>query len=235
MSPRARFEDVLLPHRLTRRAFVRALAFVVALLIALLLAVLAHDVRSWRQTLGADAARYALAPAASERWVAPTLLPAGISQRALAVNADRGWLSALRFFALAHAINTTTETFSLSPAQTSLFQSAEAALGRETQDADPARASQAYVLLAVLLFSQTQTSVPDPATSAAAVIDMQNAVRIDSDNEQAKVDLELLLRQLQADNAGQQGVQGNKQQVPKSGHRTRKRKGSVAPGRGAGY
>jgi hypothetical protein len=120
-----------------------------ALAIAVLLALLAQDVRSWRDTLRGDSVRYAVSHSAQERWTAPTTLPSGVSGRLLGVDPERRWLSALRLFALAEAVDITG---GVTPPSERLFQTTERALSAAAQDQSSVRASQAYTLLGVILF-----------------------------------------------------------------------------------
>jgi hypothetical protein len=216
--------------------FVRSLPFrlgaaAVLVAIAVLAAVLAHDVRSWRDTLRDDAGRYALSPGAQEQWTAATYLPAGLSARLLGVAPDRHWLSALRFFALAKAADLSQ---GITPATQRLLQTAEAALTRTVNDPDPARASQAYTLLSAILFKDSQSSyVPDVAIYAASLAAMQNAVRADPANEQARADLELLLRQFQADTSQATEAQANNQGSRRAGKTVGRGKG-IPPVKAAG-
>jgi len=185
-------------RRLPGRAWIRFAAVGLAAAIAVLLALLAQDVRAWHDTLRSDAARYAASHSADERWTATTTLPANASGRLLAVARDRRTLSALRFFALAHAI--VPNDTGLTPQQQQLLETSEAALSRMTQDPDPRVASQAYNLIGVLLFTDAKASfTPDLAAYAAAIAAFQNAVRTDGRNERAKANLELILRQEETD------------------------------------
>jgi hypothetical protein len=193
------------------RAFLPAVA-VVALALAVLAALLAHDVRSWRNTMRDNTVRYAISPTAQEQWTAPTYLPATVSERLLAVDLDRRWLSALRFFALAENVQLST---GVNPASKRLLQTTENALSLAAQDPNPTLASQAYVLLSVILFKDSKASfIPDVATYAASISAMQNAVRVDGRNGVAEADLELLLRQYVADSKA-----GNLQQANNQGSR----------------
>jgi hypothetical protein len=194
------------------------------LAIALVAALLAQDVRSWRNTLADDAMRYTISPRAQEQWTAPTYLPASLSARVLGVAPDRHWLSALRFFALANAID--PRTVSVLRNET-LLQTAEKSLARAAEDPDPALASRAYAMLGAILFKHAQGGFsPDLATTLASIAAMQNAVRVaDGRNKQAEADLELLLRQFQADLSPSDQQQANNQGS---------RRGGKVVGRGKG-
>lgn len=180
-----------------QRRSVRLTAAVLALSIAVLVALLAHDVRSWRNTLRNGAMTYAISPTAPVQFTAPTYLPAGVSSRLLAVNRDRRSLSALRFFARAHALDLSV---AYRQAGQHLLHTTERALTLAAQDPNGTRAAQAYSLLAVVLLKDARVSFTgDLAPYLIAMSAMQNAVRVDPGNEQAAANLELLLRQFRAD------------------------------------
>jgi hypothetical protein len=209
-------------RRVARTGAFRLAAAAVAVAIALVAALLAQDVRSSHQTLQADAARYSASHSAEEQWTASTILPASVSARLLATARDRRWLSALRFFALAHAVPLTDA--GIAPPGEQLLQTAEQALGRVVGDPNRAAASQAYNLTGVLLFTDSKaTLVPDVAAYEAAVAALQNAVRADPGNTQAKVNLELLLRQQRSDFV----------QQPETSNRNARNSGHIV-GRGKG-
>src|SRR4051794_19552529 len=186
-------------RRLARRRPVLLGVAAVLVAVAVLAALLAQDVRSWRDTLRDDAIRYSVSPAAQQQWTAPTTLPPGLSARLLGVTPDLRRLSALRFFALANAIDFSN---GITPRSKLLLQAAEVSLARAAGEPNPARASQAYTLLSVLLFNDAKAAyVVDVATYSAAISSMQNAVRADPGDAHARANLELLLRQLQADSS----------------------------------
>jgi hypothetical protein len=196
---------------------------VVALGLAIFAALLAHDVRSWRDTLRDDSVRYAISPSAVQPSGASTYLPSGISERVLGVAADRRRLATLRLFALANAADVRG---GVTPRVGALLQTTEKALAEEAQDPSPARASQADTLLSIVLFKSARAAfITDVAAFSAAISAAQNAVRADPGNEHAKADLELLLRQFEADSKG-----GTQQQANNQGSRHR----GKAVGRGRG-
>ena len=198
----------------------------ILLVIGVLAALLAQDVRSWRDTLRDDSIRYAISPSSQQEWTAPTYLPVSLSGRLLGVAPDRQRLSALRLFALAQAIDLSN---GITPSTSLLLQSAEVSLGRAAQDPDPARASQAYTLLSVLLFKDSKAAyLPDVAAYSAALSAMQNAVRADPANEHARANLELMLRQFQADVSPGSERQANNQGSRQQGKTVGRGKG-VAP------
>jgi hypothetical protein len=179
-----------------RRAL-RLAAAALALVIAVAAILLAHDIRSWRNTLRADAIRYAVSPTAQQQWTAPTYLPSSLSARLLGVSPDRRWLSALRFYALAEAVDLSQ---GLDPSTERLLDTTQRNLAVLAQERDPARAAQAYQLLGAVLFTDAKLNyVNDLAIYSASISAMQNAVREDPGNKRAAANLELLLRQFEAD------------------------------------
>jgi hypothetical protein len=184
-----------------RRA--RLVAIPLALVLGVLLLLLAHDIRSWHHTLRTDALRSFASPQGRTRLTARTVLPHGLSEGLLGVEGDRRWLAARQKFTAAYAA--TRHASELSPEDYRLLNGAEAALGRVSQDPSPKRASQAYNLLAVLVFREAY-----PGRSVVrrlvqeSVVDVQNAVRLDPADEPAKENLELTLRVLVAVDLAQQ-------------------------------
>ena len=196
-------------RRAPRHRSFRLATAVLALAIAVGAVLLAQDVRSWRNTMRDDAIRYAISPTAPMQFTAPTYLPASISARLLAVDRDRRSLSALRFFALAQALDTRA---GLTPAGEKLYQTAERSLSIVAQDPNPARAAQAYTMLSVILFNDSKgTFVVDTALYLAAISAMQNAARVAPGNGKVDADLELLLRQFKADTQKSGVQQANNQ------------------------
>jgi hypothetical protein len=203
-------------------------AVVLLLAVAAFALVLAHDVRSWRRTLDAGALSYAAAPTQPVRRTAATILPSGISAHLLAVERDQQWLHALNRFTVANLA--TENADSLGPATYQLLHAGEAALTTVTQDPDRPRASQAYNLLAVLVFRAAYPGTGiDPGLVQEALTELQNAVRVDAADETAKENLELALRVLKAPHALTQKAQGT------GAHATNLRKGAYGGPPGHGY
>jgi hypothetical protein len=175
------------------------LAFVVGLLLVLL----AHDTRSWHHTLRTDAVRADASPLARTRLTARTVLPSSWSGALLGVARDRRWIASVQKFNVAFAA--TRHENILSPDDYKLLNGAEASLSKITQDPNPARASQAYNLLSVLVFREAYPgTVVVRRLVQESLTDVQNAVRIDPADEQAKENLELTLRVLVSVDAEQQ-------------------------------
>jgi hypothetical protein len=175
-----------------------------ALVLGVLAVLLAGDVRSWRDLFRHDALQYSSAPRQPVRLEASTRLPRTVSKSLLGVGDDQRWLTALRKFQLAY--RDTLGLNSLGRSDYLLLNQGEAALRKVTQDPDPVRASQAYNLLAVLTFREALPGTgTDPNLLQASLTDLQDAVRLDPNDEQAKENLELGLRVLIAVNKIQQG------------------------------
>jgi hypothetical protein len=210
---------------------VRLAAAAVLLLVAVAAALFAQDIRSWRNTLDDAAARYAVNPSGPQVRTTPTVLPAGVSERLLAVERHREFLSTLRQFAIGYHIASTVDPRYLTVPQHELIGRAMAALSTSTQIPDPKRASQAFNLLALLELSQLRLATADIDVSAAdsAVANFQNAIRADEANTAAKVNLELELRSLAA-NPQYQAL------APGAGEKASgKRKGAKGNPTGTGY
>jgi hypothetical protein len=202
--------------RWARTPAFRLAAAAAMLAVALLAVLLAQDVRSWRDTVTNDAIRYTTSPTTQKQWPASTYLPSGLSGHLLGVERTRRWLLALRLFAIANAVDPRDI---IQPGNEARLQAAEKSLARVAQDPDPASASRAYTLLGAILFKDSQGGFsPDVAGALASVAAMQNAVRVaDARNKQAEADLELLLRQFQADLERSELQQANNQGSRQSG------------------
>jgi len=192
-----------------RRTSVRLVAAALAIVIAVFAVLLAHDIRSWRNTMREDAMRYTISPTAPVVFEPPTYLPADVSARLLAADRDRRMLSALRFFAAANSLDTSNGVM---PNDEQLLQTTEKSLTLAAQNPDQNAAAEADSLLAVILLKDSRAGfVQDLAPYAAAITAMQSAVRAAPYDEHATANLELLLRQFRADSRGPTEQQANNQ------------------------
>ena len=218
------------PLRWGARAMRFRLAYVLvplAIVVGVVALVLASDVRSWRDLFQRDALAYSAAPTSTVRLQASTALPHGVSKSLLGVGKNAEWLTALRKFQLAY--QDTLGLNSLGRSDYLLLNQGEAALRKVTQDPDPVRASQAYNLLAVLTFREALPGTgTDPNLLQQSLTELQDAVRLDPTDEQAKENLELGLRVLIAVNKIQQG------QAPGT-QATKKKQGGFGGPPGEGY
>jgi hypothetical protein len=205
----------------------RIVAATALLSVGVAAAVLAHDVRSWRNTLRDGAVAYSALPSQREPGTAPTVLPPEIAGHLLAVDDDRAWLRALPLFA--RVDEATRNVSTLSRAAYAALNGGRAVFGALTHDPDHARASQAYNLLALLTFREAHSGgETDQALVQESVTDLQNAVRLDDSNEKAKANLELVLRAVSA-------AHRDEQQRAVGLHETTKRHGAFGLPAGTGY
>ncbi len=176
--------------RLRRAAIAAALVSV-----ATLAALLASDLGAWHEALRSGDARYRAAPAAA-RWHASTILPSVAAKNLLAVGDDLQARRAIRLFRLSYGAGGTLDT-ALQVQGTRAV--AELALADLARGNDRRRAAQASDLLGVLAFGDFAAGGGrDTNQAERAVSAFGNAVRLDPDDEAAKVNLELALRLFQA-------------------------------------
>jgi len=203
----------------TRTHVALALALFV---LAALAAVAAHDLLSWRSALAHGDARLAAHPGLA-RWQASTLLPGDPARAVLALDDDLTLRRAVRAFRVAEA---TPRGFDNGVAQTSSRSAAEVVLSDLAAHGSAAPASQAGDLLGVLVARGGRVIGGVTADDRARAA-FEAAIRRDPANEDAKYNLELLLRRTRA-TATRQG--------PGSGSgalgRGRRGAGSGTPGRG---
>ena len=163
------------------------------LAMAVLVVLLATDVRAWHDGLREGDARFAAG--APGRWEADERLD-GLARRALGIDDDRAERRAL---SLSRAARQGGEELGAGLERQAARGAAEAALADVAESADPGRAAQASVLLGVIAFSDPRTGGPEePTPSERTLAAFEQAHRLDPGNEQAKYDLELLLRLLEA-------------------------------------
>jgi hypothetical protein len=203
-------------------------AIVACAVLGILLILLAQDVHSWASTQHRDTLATTAHPSTPVALTASTILPAGVSESALTAGRERDWLDAIQKFA--YAYEKTASVDGLGPPLIALLNQGEVALNKLTQDPNPARASQAYDLLAVLVFRQAYPgSNVNPGLVGNALIDLENAVRLDPQNEFAKENLERALRVAVA-------VHTTVKQAPSTGNAAgTKRKGGQGAPPGVGY
>ncbi|HVW90471.1 MAG TPA: hypothetical protein VHC01_13495 [Gaiellaceae bacterium] len=213
-------------RRVRRIAVPATIALVLAAGVVLLL--LAHDVRVWHGTIDRATAQTTRHPASPWPTSAGTVLPRFASADLLSVERDRSWLGAIQLFSYAYEQTERLDTLGVSGYE--LLLDGQARLRPLTQDPDPARASQAFDLLAVLVFRQAYPgSGVDASLVGDGVIDLQNAVRLDPQNELAKENLELALRVASA-------THNVVRKASSTGNaRTSRRKGGYGTPPGVGY
>jgi hypothetical protein len=172
----------------SRRRVLLLTAAAACLAASALLALLAADVQTWQRTLRDDGVA-ATGSAGSARWQADTTLPFGAARRALAVDDDVAFRRAVALFRRAQAPAQIDRT-----APNDVRVTAQAALARIVHsDREQRRASAAANLLGVLALIDATSGTTGSATPIErSVFELQDAVRLDPDNEQAKANLELV-------------------------------------------
>lgn len=166
----------------------RITATVALAALAVLTAILAADVRAWPAALERGDAVYALHPAAA-RWSATTHL-GGLAETMLGTTEDLAARRGLQLYDAANALQQASPYEE--DVETARVRAANA-LDQPGNTSNRAVASQARTLQGVLAFEAAErgggTSQID-----AAIADFTSALELDSANDAAKFDLELLLR-----------------------------------------
>lgn len=166
----------------------RPAAAAVLLTLAVVVALLAADVRSWGESLASGDAVYAAAPARAE-W-APSARVGSLAERLLGVRADLASREALKRYAATAGVQARLDN---ALSVQSGRARAQDALEGVARDANPRRAAQARTLLGVLALRSSARGSEQGQVDAAAS-DFADAIRVDPSADEAKFDLELLLR-----------------------------------------
>jgi hypothetical protein len=152
-----------------------------SLALAVLAVLLAVDVRSWRAALAGGDAVYAAAPERAT-WTPRTRL-GGLAGDLLGVDDDVAVRRALQLYRAAATTHMRLDNATAVQAARAAAQDALLADG----------SSQARTLLGILTFGQRASGGTEDQFQSA-VADFSDAVRTDETNDEAKFDLELLLR-----------------------------------------
>lgn len=174
----------------------RAAGGLVCLALAVLAILLARDVWHVQGALQDGDARAQLATVGAGAWSTDTTLPFDLARRLLDVRDDLGFRTTLT---QARAISGPPAN----PAEAARRLPVKAALSAAEADPDHVRASAAANVLGVIYASDPRDSGASPATKALE--EFVKAVQLDPNNETAKLNLELLLRQ-----AGSDSLRGRK-------------------------
>ena len=182
----------------------------VALAGSVLLLLVAVDARAWSDAIRDDDAVFRVTPKAAA-WDPEERAPFGISRRVLALDDDLALRRAIERFQLARLQSTFFNPSASLQASKARAQIALAAVERD--DPRARDKSIAANLLGVLAFQEARG---DPNGAAAAIRRAAQAFRrailADGSNEDAKANLELIVRLQQANNAlrrQQNGIFGN--------------------------
>lgn len=156
-------------------------------------ALLALDTGRVASTLAADDTTYGLAPD-RPRWETDAVLPLELAQRLLGVTDELAYRRALQRLAALRA----RESLVGAPEYAGLIAQAQRALVEVSQtDADPHRRSEATNVLGVFAASsQSPFSSSNQEHAISALRSFRAAVQLDPENEQAKRNLEIVLRGL---------------------------------------
>jgi len=164
---------------------------------AVFLLVLAADVRAWQNQLAADDARFQAYPASEDLWQTSTILPGDVSRRLLGTPDDVRYRRAANAFFLARPFRRGHQLPELDAARAE----AQLVLARLFND-EPDEGRRAQVgnffgalSLAVLQYQDVEQRV---STLESAVATLQEALKLDPSNEEAKYNLESALRRLRA-------------------------------------
>lgn len=197
---------------------------VVLLAAAAFAALLAADLLGWHDALRAGDSEFVRQPA-SARWSASSVLPFDPALRILDLHAQLAFRRAARSFVSVEAAgNGIDNGYSESQTRGAL----EGVLANLAQGPDRRLDSAAENLLGILAFKDSQQRGPSaPAPVDVSVADFESAVQLDPANQDAKFNLELLLRELLA--RGVRPGSNGSSSGPAKGHQGA---GGGLPGRG---
>ena len=168
--------------------FIRVSLAAVFVVLAVLVALLAGDVRSWRSSIAAGDAAYAVTPSRAS-WT-PDARLGSVSEGLLGVRDDVQLRDALQQYIDASKLH-----LRLDNALTveSARARAQDALEQVSHARDPHRVSQVLTLLGILAYRASASGGAQSQVDAA-ISDFTDAVRADPANMEAAYDLELILR-----------------------------------------
>ena len=209
------------------RRLIRGKRFAAAVMLlagAVVLVLLAADVLGWREAVR-DGDRHFASEPPSAAWHASTRLPFDPARALLGLDGELRFRAAAQQFA---AVQAAGRGYDNGLSESRDRGELEAELTELARSGDLRRGSEAANLLGILAFADSRPSGPTaPAPVDQSVSDFQTAVRLEPGNEDAKFNLELLLRQLVA--KGTRRGSDNTPAGPSKGHRGA---GGGIPGRG---
>lgn len=194
-----------------RRPVALALA-VVATAVAAFLVVLGLDVLSWRGDMERADLRFEAVAGERDMWRADTILPAGLSRELLDVDEDIAYREVLQQFGIARVRQPVRDQRDLArrgAVETQLAQIGEEPLG-------PERLSMLANLSGALAFEEARFDEGQRATFLRrSLAEFREAIKLDPANEDAKYNLELVLRLIvnaqNESSAGGGGARGDTQ------------------------
>ena len=200
---------------MTRGRLLAVSAAAACLGLALLLGLAGLDALRWRGQLERGDVAFAAAPVPPRSWAAETRLPAGLTRSLLGVGDDLSFREAVRRFGLA-----TPWQPARSPHDLALRSEAEAALARiERGGGDRAQRAHAALLRGILSFEEARADSQQAGVLLRrALVEFRVAARLAPADEDAKADVELVLRLLQeASDSASAGGGGERPNVVASG------------------
>lgn len=167
---------------------------VAAIAAAVVLFVLALDVLRWRGHIDGADLRFAAASGDVAMWEPATILPAAVTRKALALDDDLAYRRAVQRFRVSRIGQPARQQ-----ADVARKGRVEAELARlDRTDADAHRRSLVSNLLGVLAFEEARDDQGQQAVLLRRSLEsFRRAIALDSRNEDAKYNLELVLRLLE--------------------------------------
>jgi hypothetical protein len=164
---------------------------ILALALGLGALLLAHDVRGWQSRIAAGDRLRATHPTAAFDWTPSPSLPFDPARDLVGPGTEIRLREAIRAFVIA---DRTGKGFDNGRERAVRRDAAEAALEEVILSGSPSEVARADVLLGVLAFDATSTSVTTPGEQSVGAF--TEAARLDPTDTAAKFDLELALRAL---------------------------------------
>jgi hypothetical protein len=171
----------------------------VTALAGVFLLVLALDVYRWQEQTVADDASFRAFPLTQDVWRHSTVLPSELVRSTIGATEDLNYREAVRAFFLARPRE--PGLFPLPELDTSRGEAQIVLTDRFRREKDPLRRAHIGTLLGALALavSPRQDVEQRVTTLEAAIAYLQEAVRLDPANEDAKFNLESALRRLRSE------------------------------------
>lgn len=187
---------------------VRVAIAAILLLLAVAAALLAADVRNWQTAVRTGDLRFTQSPGYAE-WTTSSLLPGDPARKLLGIGNQIAFRNAVKTFVTVAAAG---EGFDNGYSESRERAAAEAVLTNLAAGPDKERDSEADNLLGILAYTDSKQTGPyAPTPVERSESDFRSAVSLDPTNDDAKFNLEWLMRQLLAKGSrnGQSGGTGN--------------------------
>ena len=211
-------------HRVRRAVIIGSVAG--GALLSLFLVMLAIDVVRSHEALASGDETYTSSPKDGGLWKPGALGASSLSRKVLGVDDDLRFREAVRALRLSQQDEPTDS----SPDAILRRAKAQKLLQQvSNSDPDPRRRSRALSLLSVLMLSTPAADREERATTQRiALANLQKAIETDPANDEAKYNLEVVLRR----RAGVQTVQGGPTPNPSSGQGQSRGAATGPPGKG---